>query len=173
MYKIIVGFSLLLISCAKDFKHPVSVSSASSITQVNESILFHPSVGINISLSPGVNTIQSDSFTITGVAYPVRFEFGITNNFGQFKSTSYRFYLDGAEVPVTISVEDNTLIVALKRAIPLFGTHSYILQARVVAGFPGQMFSTELTNAFFVDSNRVYIPKSGLPQQGDTFTLLK
>jgi len=167
MKKILVSLTLLLAltSCQKQVS---SVTSQQSDELTTDVVTFYNHTPTNVFLSPGVNTLQSDSFYVQTTVYPVKLQFVLKDNTSRL-GKSFKFYLNGSQIPTTISASGDTITVAFKKAVPLTSVTTYILQGSVY-GHQSQ-FSIALTNAYFVDSNRLNVLVGGLPQAGNSFKI--
>lgn len=163
---------LWFISCSKNTSMPVVVSESSNAV-VAESVSFKTHNPIGVNLSAGLNTLQFDSFWVySDTVYISKMEFDVSVNDGQFGALGFKFYLNGGQVPATITLEGNVITVAMKKAIPLaLGVHTYILQGKILKGHSGTVFNIVLPSAAIYNSSRVSVPIDGLPQVGNQFTI--
>ena len=119
-------------SCSKEAVLPTNNQPATATVSDNAitaSATFVSSIPGTIYLTPGLNTIQQGNFSIAGQnSYISKFSFAVTN---LPLLAGFKFYIDGAQFPATISYSNNEVIVAVKKAIAIQpGDHSYILQAK-------------------------------------------
>jgi len=163
---------LWMVSCSKESAKPVTVSLESNAV-VAESVSFKTHNPIGVNLSAGLNTLQFDSFLVySDTVYISKMEFDVSVNDGQFGALGFKFYLNGGQVPATISISGNVITVAMKKAIPLApGVHTYILQGKVLRGHSGTVFNIVLPSATIYNSSRISVAISGLPQLGNIFTI--
>lgn len=171
MKKVLLAMSLLvMVSCSKESTKPVTASLESNL--ISENVSFNEGVSNDVHLTPGINTLQSNSFDVTGTVYIGKFEFNVSNNQGQLGTNGFKFYIDGLQMPATISLSGNSITVAMRKAFALSsGTHTYIIQGKVLNGHSGVIFSMELTSAAIYNGSRISVPIDGLPQIGNTFTI--
>lgn len=160
-------------SCTKEAVLPTTnqpaTASISDNASVTASATFVSSVPGTIYLTAGLNTIQTGNFSIAGQSsYISKFSFAVTN---QPVLGGFKFYVDGAQFPATISYSNNEVIVAVKKAIALQpGDHSYILQAKTNS-ISGSSFSISLTSANIVTAQRTAVNVLNLPSVGNTFIM--
>lgn len=161
-------------SCTKEAVLPTTTNEAASanisedLTSV-ASATFAASVPGTIYLTKGLNTIQSGNFSITGdPSYIVKFIFSTTGN---PELSYFKFYVDGGQLPASISYSNGTITVAAKKALALQpGDHSYILQARTLSP-SGKSFSITLNSANLVNAQRTAIDVFNLPAVGNTYIM--
>lgn len=164
---IILSAVLAFAACTKTTSPAILVSSESV---VSENAYFYSHTPINIGLSKGVNTIQLDSFNLSVPAYLVKFQF-TTQNSGQLYN-KFLFYIDGASVPATTSIDGNIITIAIKgRKLVEAGTHTYILQAKILSGYKGTHFGISLSSVNIYNTQGITIPITGIPQLGNNFTI--
>lgn len=179
--KILMKNSILLLlicaglaSCTKQNILPSqsALSSSDAILEntTNQPVVsFIPSVPRTIYLSQGLNTLQTDSFTVSGeTAYVTRLVFVVN---GTVNLTKFKFYINGGQIKSTITYSNDTIIVALRKSMALSpGNYNYILQSRT-SGAPGTSFSMLLNSAIIVDTNKFMVDIRNLPQTGNTMIL--
>jgi hypothetical protein len=164
---IILSAVLAFAACTKTTSPAISVSSENIIS---ENAYFYSHIPVNIGLSKGINTIQLDSFNLSVPAYLVKFQF-TTQNSGQLYN-KFLFYIDGASVPATTSIDGNIITIAVKgRYLVAQGIHTYILHAKVLKGYSGLQFNISLSSVNIYNTQGITIPITGIPQLGDNFTI--
>ena len=164
-----------LFSCTKETVLPTQTQAvASTVNQENEIaaapvVTFKTSVQETKYLSQGLNTLQTDSFSVSGgTAYLVKFLFTTT---GAPNLSRFKFYINGGEVRATITYSNDTVTVALNRALPLTpGAYNYILQAKTF-GAAGTAFTIALNSAIIVDSKRFSVEVLNLPGVNNSLIL--
>ena len=164
-----------LFSCTKETVLPTQTQAvATSANQENEVaaapvVTFKASVQETKYVSQGLNTLQTDSFSVNGgTAYLVKFIFTTT---GSPNLSKFKFYINGGEVRSTITYSNDTVTVALNKALPLIpGAYNYILQAKTF-GAAGSAFTIALSNATIVDSRRFSVEVLNLPGVIDSLIL--
>lgn len=164
-----------LFSCTKETVLPTQTQAiASTVSEENELaaapvVTFNTSVQETKYVSQGLNTLQTDSFSVSGgTAYLVKFIFTTT---GSPNLSKFKFYVNGGEVKATITYSNDTITVALNKALPLIpGAYNYILQAKTF-GAAGSAFTIALSNATIVDSKRFSVEVLNLPGVIDSLIL--
>ena len=82
----------------------------------------------------------------------------------------FKLYLDGGQVPASVSYYNDTITVVAKRIIPIVpGNHNYTLMAKTT-GTKGSSFSITLNNAVLANNKRLFVAAYNLPVAGNTFT---
>ena len=161
-----------IVSCSKEAVLP-SQTAASASTTDNASI--QPVVNFNIStphiiyLTQGLNTLQSDSFSVLGATcYATKFTFAVT---GTPNLSGFKFYINGGQVRATVTYANNEITVAMRTAVTLVpGNFNYILQART-AGVSGSTFTMMLSGVSIVDNKRFQVSVNNLPLEGNTLIM--
>jgi hypothetical protein len=175
MKVVILAFSIctVLVSCSKEINSPSRAESTATVSNsaegVQPKVIFNISSTHTIYLSQVRNTIQSDSFSVTGkTAYISSFAFKVT---GSADLINPGFYINGGQVKTMISYSNDSIFVVMKSPIALMpGNYSYILQAKTV-GISGSSFSISLTSAVIVDAKKHNVDINNLPQVGNNFIL--
>src|SRR5258706_5673773 len=106
----------LLVSCSKEINSPSQAQSTVSVSNsdagVQAKVTFNVSSTHTIYLSQVRNTIQSDSFSVTGkTSYVSRFSFKVT---GSPDLINPGFYINGGQVKTLISYSNDSIFVQLK-----------------------------------------------------------
>ncbi len=166
---------IALTSCTKQNILPSQPSKSTSVetnllnTTLQSSVVFRQSVPKTVYLSPGLNTLQTDSFSVNGeTAYVTRFVFTLN---GSLDLSAFKFYINGGQVRSTITNSNGVIIVAMRRTTPLIpGNYNYILQAKT-RGNAGTSFSISLNSVIIVDANNYNADVQNLPQSGNNFLL--
>jgi hypothetical protein len=165
---IILSAVLAFAACTKTTISPAILVSSENI--ISENAYFYSHIPVNIGLSKGVNTVQLDSFNVSVPAYLVKFQF-TTQNSGQLYN-KFLFYIDGTSVKATTSIDGNVITIAVKgKYLIEQGTHSYILQAKILSGHKGTHFSISLSSVNMYNAQGITIPITGIPQLGNNFTI--
>ena len=170
---LILLISAAVVSCTKETVLPSSQAAASVASVENDVIL--PVVNFNISLphiiylNQGLNTLQSDSFSVSGTTcYATNFIFSVTGN---PTLSAFKFYINGVQVKATITLANNVITVAFRSQFTLpVGNYNYMLQAKA-AGVSGTTFIMKLSNASIVDNNRFQVITNNLPIEGNTLIM--
>ncbi len=161
-----------IVSCSKETVLP-SQAAASAVSTDNATV--QPVVNFNVSaphtiyLTQGLNTLQSDSFSVLGATcYATKFTFTVT---GTPNLSGFKFYINGGQVRATVTYANNVITVATRTAVTLIpGNYNYILQART-AGVSGSTFTMMLSGASIVDSNKFQVSVNNLPLEGNTLIM--
>ncbi|MEP7319212.1 MAG: hypothetical protein ABI921_10730 [Panacibacter sp.] len=164
-----------LFSCTKETILPTQTQAVvASVSQENETaaqqvVTFNSSVGGTKYVTQGLNTLQTDSFSVTGGnVYISKFVFLTT---GTPNLSKFKFYINGGEVKATITYFNDTVTVALRKAfMAVPGEYNYILQAKTF-GTPGSAFTISLNSAIIVDSKRFSVEIVNLPGVSDSLIL--
>ncbi len=172
---LLLFISTILFSCTKETIQPsgllatvssnANLESAASLSVVT----FKSSVPGTIYISQGLNTLQTDSFTVSGqTAYMSKLVFVVA---GSVNLSNFKFYINGGQIKSTITYSNDTITVALKKQYVLLpGNYNYILQAKTL-GAPGTSFSTTLNSAIIVDKTRFAAEILNLPGVGNSLIL--
>ena len=170
----ILALSAILFSCTKENVLPATnnaqvSTSVSDNSAAASSVSFTSSAVNTIYLTPGLNTLQTDSFSIEGQACSAsKFVFKTSNN---PSLSRFAFYINGGLVKSDISYSENTITVVVKKKMILNpGSYNFILQGRT-SGVSGSTFSMSLEQAEFLDINRLFINVFNLPVTGNNFIL--
>lgn len=163
MKNLLIIAALFLVSCQKE-SVKVSSSSLESNQVLVSSVTFSNSVPVNVVLSAGLNTIKEGSFDVSESCRLSKF---ICNVSGTISASKFKFYIDGGEYICTTTLEAGVLTIVPNRSLIVgSGTHSYIIQAKVLSG----SFQVILTDALFF-KNSFTVAVSGLPDAGNYLTV--
>ena len=163
-----------IVSCKKETISPAQLSATSSNSEnsvVQPVVTFITSAPHTVYLSRGLNTLQSDSFSVSNATcYATSFQFAVSIS-GTPNLSGFKFYINGGQTAATITYADGIVTVAMRRAVTLIeGNYNYILQARTF-GESGSSFSTVLSSASIVDNHRFLADIRNLPVEGNTLIL--
>lgn len=171
---LILTLCVFFVSCSKENislpeNNTAALATVSEDAVAETAVSFKPVVSGSVLLTPGVNTLQSADFNVAGeTVYMSKLVYTVT---GTKPDLSYfRLYLNGGQVPATISYYNDTITVVAKRIIPIAsGDHNYTLMAKTF-GTSGSSFSITLQGAVLANSKRLFVKTYNLPITGNRFT---
>ena len=171
---LIVALCVFFVSCSKENitlpEHTAAATATTADDAVAETaVSFNQAVAGTIYLTAGTNTLQSVDFTVSGeTVYLSKLIYTVSGT--KPNLNSFRLYLDGGQVPATISYINDTITVVAKRIIPVAtGSHNYTLMSKTF-GDKGSSFSITLQSAMLANNKRLFVKTYNLPVSGNLFT---